>query len=255
LRLEPCGAFAVSGRGGSGPIGISHDTRFRDASGANVIEALKTECLRQRQLKAGEDLFGPGSRQNAIFVLIEGWVLLYTLLEDGKRQILHFAVADTLLGLPPSKGTVATFGVQALTRAVVAEIPHRRVRELVAERPDFALALAQSMARDTDLAFDLLTSIGRSPARVRVARLLLQLFVRAWSRLPGHGIEAVRLPLTQEQLGDATGLSSVHVNRVLHELKREGIAAFHYRRLRILDPDRLIDAAEIDPETLKSWIV
>ena len=71
---------------------------------------------------------------------------------------------------------------------------------------------------------------------------------------PGHRIEEMHLPLTQEDIGDATGLTGVHVNRVLRDLRQEGIAEFHYRRLRILNPDRLVDVAGIDPHVAMSWI-
>ena len=61
------------------------------------------------------------------------------------------------------------------------------------------------------------------------------------------------LPLTQEHIGDATGLTGVHVNRVLRDLRKEGVAEFHYRHLRILNPDKLIGVAGIDPHVALSW--
>src|SRR3546814_111707 len=67
-------------------------------------------------------------------------------------------------------------------------------------------------------------------------------------------IEEMHLPLTQEHIGDATGLTGVHVNRVLGDLKTDGILTFSYRHLSILDPDKLVDVAGIDPALLQSWI-
>jgi hypothetical protein len=64
----------------------------------------------------------------------------------------------------------------------------------------------------------------------------------------------MQLPLTQEHIGDPTGLTFVHVNRVLRDLRAEGIVQFQYRRLRILDPDNLIDAAGVDPHLAMHWI-
>jgi hypothetical protein len=110
------------------------------------------------------------------------------------------------------------------------------------------------MSRDSSLSFAHLTSIGRHSARERVAHLILELFIRYRSRWPGHRIEEMHLPLTQEDIGDATGLTGIHVNRVLGDLKTEGILTFSYRRLSILDPDKLVDVAGIDPELLQSWI-
>jgi CRP/FNR family transcriptional regulator len=93
--------------------------------------------------------------------------------------------------------------------------------------------------------------IGRRSALERVAYLLLELFIRSRLRWPGHRSEEMYIPLTQEHIGDATGLTNVHVNRVL---RKEGIAEFHYRRLQILNPDRLVDVAGIDPHAALSWI-
>ena len=116
------------------------------------------------------------------------------------------------------------------------------------------MRLARSLAHDCNLAFDHLTSIGRRSARERVAHLLLELFTRYRAQWPGNRSEEMVLPLTQEQIGDATGLTFVHVNRVLSALRKEGIVQFHYRRLRILDPDRLIEVAGVDPEIAMSWL-
>jgi hypothetical protein len=84
--------------------------------------------------------------------------------------------------------------------------------------------------------------------------LLLEQFIRYRKRWPGHRIEEMYLPLTQEHIGDATGLTGVHVNRVLGDFRRDGILEFHYRRLRILDPDKLVDVAGVDPHVALSWM-
>jgi hypothetical protein len=110
------------------------------------------------------------------------------------------------------------------------------------------------MSRDSNLSFAHLTSIGRRSARERVAQLILELFIRYRLQWPGHRIEEMHLPLTQEDIGDATGLTGIHVNRVLGDFKTDGILTFSYRRLSILDPDKLVDVAAIDPELLQSWI-
>jgi hypothetical protein len=64
----------------------------------------------------------------------------------------------------------------------------------------------------------------------------------------------MHLPLTQEHIGDATGLTGVHVNRVLRDLRSDGVLEFHYRRLRVLDPDKLVEVAGIDPHVALSWM-
>ena len=207
-----------------------------------------------RKIEAGRDLFSIGSPGDAIFNLLDGWVALYTLLEDGRRQIVQFALPGAILGILPTRGAQATFGAQALTDTVLCVIPHSKLSSLTRDDPDIGMRLARSLARDCNLAFDHMTSIGRRSARERVAHLLLELFVRYRAQWPGNRIEEMCLPLTQEQIGDATGLTFVHVNRVLRVLRKERILEFHYRRLRILDPDKLIEVAGIDPQIAMAWL-
>jgi CRP/FNR family transcriptional regulator len=133
-------------------------------------------------------------------------------------------------------------------------LPHEALGPLSIEHPEIGLQLARLVSRDRNLSYDHLTSIGRRSARERVAHLLLELFVRARAQWPGHRIEEMHLPLTQEHIGDATGLTGVHVSRVLRNLRNERIVQFHYRRLTILDPDRLVDVADMEPHLVRSWI-
>ena len=206
-----------------------------------------------RAIKAGQDIFAAGQPCEAIYNLTDGWAFRYTLLEDGRRQILDFALPGAVLGFHPAKGARATYGVQALTDANVCIIRHPDLAALSREVPQTGLRLAWLIARDRSLAYDHLTSVGRQSAHQRVAHLILELFVRCRAQWPGQRIEQMLLPLTQEHIGDATGLTSVHVNRVLRDLRQERVLEFHYRRLRILNPDKLIDVAETDPHLMMSW--
>lgn len=205
-----------------------------------------------REIAAGNDLFCPGEPCGAIYYLVEGCVFLYDLLEDGRRQILHFALPGAILGLYPNG--VAIYGAQALTDTVVSVTPHDSLELLFEKHPRAGLHFAHAVWRERNFAYDHLSSLGQRSARERVARLLLELFVRYRMRWPGSCIEEMHLPLTQEHIGDATGLTNVHVNRVLRDLRKEGILEFHYRRLRIMDPDKLVDIAGIDREIALSWI-
>lgn len=207
-----------------------------------------------RAIKAGCDLFRHGERGDAIYSLVDGWVALYNLLEDGRRQILQFALPGAVLAFVPTRGAVMNYSAQALTDGVVCVVSHENLGRLATDNPEFGMQLAGLISQDRGLAYDHLSSIGRRSARERVAYLLLELFIRSRLRWPGHRSEEMYLPLTQEHIGDATGLTGVHVNRVLRDLRKERIAEFHYRRLRILNPDKLVDVAGIDPNVVLSWI-
>ena len=207
-----------------------------------------------REFRAGQDLFSLGDPCDSIYNLVSGWVFRYNLLEDGRRQILDFVLPGAVLGFHPARGAMATFGAQALTDVVACVIPHKALEPLAMKHPKIGLRLAWLVSRERSLAFDHLTSVGRHSARERVAHLLLELFLRYRAQWPGNRIEEMNLPLTQEHIGDATGLTFVHVNRVLRDLREDGIVEFHYRRLRILDPDKLVDVAGTDPQLAMSWI-
>jgi CRP-like cAMP-binding protein len=216
--------------------------------------AERLDCCKSgdRRFEAGCDLFSHGEKRDAIYCLADGWVALYSLLEDGSRQILHFALPGAVLAFVP--GQIMTYGALALTDAVVAVVRYNSLYALLDGFPELGMQLAWLVARDRGLAYDRLASVGRHSARERVAHLLLELFIRCRMQWPGHRIEEMQLPLTQEHIGDATGLTGIHVNRVLRDLRNDRILEFHYRRLRILDPDKLIDVAGVDPHVALSWI-
>jgi CRP-like cAMP-binding protein len=203
------------------------------------------------EVKAGHDLFRPSEPRNAVYHLIKGWAFLYELLEDGRRQILHFALPGTFLGPYSDRATV--FGAEALTDAAISVVPYEKLGSLFEKHPEVGLRFACIASRERDLAYDHLSSVGRRSARERIACLLLELFVRYRMQWPGFRIENMYLPLTQEHIGDATGLTGVHVNRILRGLREDGIVEFHYRQLRILNPDKLVEVATINPLTMSAW--
>ena len=202
---------------------------------------------------AGSDVFALGTHCQTIYNLVDGWAFRYSIMEDGQRQILDFVLPGAVLGFCTAKNSVSTYGVQALTNATLCAIPRETFTALLRNMPELGIRLAWLIARDRNLAYDRLSSIGKLSAREQVAHLILELFTRCHAQWPGHDINEMYLPLTQEHVGDAVGMTGVHVNRVLRELREEGILEFHYRRLRVLNIDRLVDVAKIDPHLAVQW--
>lgn len=227
--------------------------QFWDGCPPEAIEAIVSRVSEVRTIKAGEDLFWLGEPCETIFGLLKGWVILYRTFEDGRRQILHFALPPALLGFQAMPGLFMPYSAQALTEAECWTMSPGTFVELCRTYPDVGMRFTSLSLRDNSVAFDHLTNIGRRSAQKRVARLLLELFVRSRMHWPGHRGDKLTLPLTQEDIGDATGLTTVHVNRVLTELRRQDVLSFHYRRLQLLDPDRLVDIAGIDPRSTGLW--
>ena len=232
----------------------ANDEGLSDACAPKILNVIARYKTGDREIRAGQDIIRLGDSCETIYNLVAGWAFLYSLLRDGRRQILQFVLPGAVLGFDLVHDGHATYGVQTLTDTVVSMLPHKALEPLSKEHPEIGLQLAWLTSRDRNLSFDHLTSIGRRSAHERVAHLLLELFMRSHARWPRHRADEMHLPLTQEHIGDATGLTGVHVNRVLRDLLRDGIVAFRYRRLTIRDPDRLMDIAGIEPQLACSWI-
>lgn len=194
----------------------------------------------------GSHLFSVGWNGRSIFNLLHGLVAVYALLEDGRRQIVQFATPGAVLGMCTTNGGETYVGAQALTDICVSVIPMSVLISQSHSEPKVGMRLALSLAGDCNLAFEQLTNIGRRSARERVAYLLCQLYVRIRMLQTDPSAGDITLPITQEQIGDATGLTFIHVNRILSTLRNEGVVELKYRRLKVLDIRRLQELAGVD---------
>jgi CRP-like cAMP-binding protein len=213
----------------------------------HVIEHFKAG---NRVIEAGCDLYYQGEPCSELYTLLDGWVYLYQILEDGRRQILDFALPGAFLGFQPDLDAPMMHSAQCLTDVAVCVFPRKNLLDLFRHHPELALRMAWITARDRTLANEHLTNIGRRVARERVAHLLLELFYRVRLAHPSPHSDSVELPLTQEHIGDALGLTSVHVNRTLRQLREAGLVIFSGRNMQVLDPDMLAEVAGFDSETV-----
>ena len=212
-----------------------------------LFQQFKSET---RQVPAGQDIYTQGGRADEVFTLLDGWVVLYEILENGRRQVLDFALSGAFLAFAPNLDAPTTHAAQAITDASLCVFPRERLIEMLRAYPEVLMRLAWLTARDKFLAQGHLTNVGRRPARERVAHLLLELFHRRRALEPAGDGDSIALPLTQEHIGDALGLTAVHVNRTLRKLREDGLLALKGRTLAILDPDGLAAIAGFDAETL-----
>jgi CRP-like cAMP-binding protein len=173
-----------------------------------------------------------------ISALTAGWVASIRDLADGRRQVLDFFGPGDLLGvLPRQKGvlTLALTPVQLIDLSEVApDKPHC---------PNIAAAIVAYRSEQIARLTERLVSLGRRTAIERLAHLLLELDDRIGDR-ERQADGGWRFPLTQEMLGDALGLSVVHVNRTLQQLRREELVVLSKARLCLLDRRRLADLAQ-----------
>ncbi|KJS41370.1 MAG: hypothetical protein VR70_05005 [Rhodospirillaceae bacterium BRH_c57] len=198
-----------------------------------------------RVVEAGEDLVRPGDPVDESFTCLSGWLFTYYLLEDGRRQILGFTLPGEVISLIGETGP-APFGLQAMTQVRVCAASNAALGRWLRGRCEESQRLMLNVSQHATLAYGLVTSLGRRTARERVAYLLLELHMRLGTASDGN----VRsMPLTQSIIADALGLTAVHVNRTLAQLREVGVVSYVNRRLHIVDGQRLWQeaGAERDP--------
>jgi CRP-like cAMP-binding protein len=200
---------------------------------------------RCRSFQPGHPLIHEGEKISSAFVLAEGWAFSYKLLPDGRRQIVDFQVPGDFLGLRSLLFRTCDHSVEALTPIEAFEVVNADILEAFAQAPRLATAVLWAASRDEALVVEHLVNLGRRSAEERMAHFLLELGARL--NLVGIGTRAgYPCPLTQYHLGDALGLSAVHVNRVLRHLREDGLVTFQRGKVKFQDLERLKEVAAFD---------
>lgn len=171
-----------------------------------------------------------GDVPTACAIVLSGFAFRQKLSGDGARQILSLRIPGDLLDAQTLFLSAVDHNVQALTRAKIGLIPRSAIQQLMDAHPSAAHAITVDILIEASITREWLLNVGRRNALARLAHLLCEFTVRMDSR--GLGVDgAYELPLTQEQLGDALGLTSVHVNRTLKALEAEGVLKRQGRRI------------------------
>jgi len=202
-----------------------------------------------RRLPASAHIIRDGDRPEHISLLLSGFAHRYKLTGEGGRQIISIHMASEFVDLQNGLLGVADHSVQTLTDAEVALIPRSAVEELVLSNPAVGRTLWIDTLIDASIFREWVVNVGRRDSRARVAHLLCEFSLRleAAGLATNHRYE---LPMTQEQLADAVGLTSVHVNRVLKRLAEEGLITRDRRRIVIEDWKRMRDAGDFNERYL-----
>ncbi|MHB2208008.1 Crp/Fnr family transcriptional regulator [Methylobacterium sp. CM6257] len=182
-------------------------------------------------------------------IILSGWACCYQMLNEGRRAILSFHVPGDVPDLQSLHLPHTDFGMTALTPAAVAFVAHADLRALMADYPAISTALWREALITAAVHRAWMAGLGRREARGRLAHLFCELYLRlkAVGLVDGYTLP---LPLRQHDLADALGLTSVHVNRTVKDLRAEGLISLRSRRLEILDWPGLQAAGEFSPHYL-----
>jgi CRP/FNR family transcriptional regulator len=178
-----------------------------------------------------------------VYNLLEGWVLLYQLLPDGRRQIVEILLQGAFFGFQPDIKSEMLHSAVCATPVKVCVFPKSKLIDLFRDHTELALRALTMCARDRLDIHNHLTSLGRRTARERVAHLLFDLDQRIQVRNPGN---LTAIPLTQTQIGDALGLSEIHINRTLQTFRKAGLVSLGRGVIRVLRPSQLAGIAGLD---------
>ena len=202
-----------------------------------------------RLFEAGRDLVQQGQTGQRAFILSSGWVCSYKIQVSGSRHIVDFQIPGDFLGLRSVLLRTSDHGFEPVVDSEASEVLAEDLMQALAEAPRLAAAILWAASRDEAMVVEHLVGIGRRDADARMAHFLLELGSRL--ALVGLGDAAgYDCPLTQYHLADALGLSAVHVNRVLRQLRERGLVTFREGRVSLEDRAGLIDLAGFDPAYL-----
>lgn len=196
----------------------------------------------QRTLGARRDLVREGDPPRLAYLLTGGWATRYKMLEDGRRQTLAFLLPGDLCDVSNSALREMDHSIGAITPISFVEVGYDRLEQLAGAHPRLARAFTWQLLTNLSIQREWTLNLGRRSALERIGHLLCEIVVRLRSMglSDDHGCD---LPLTQNDISEATGLTPVHVNRTLQDMRMRGLIVLKGRRLDIPDLGRLQQVA------------
>jgi CRP-like cAMP-binding protein len=212
-------------------------------------KAIRALPFAYRTLDAGAYLVREGEPPEQCALLLSGFAYRHKVTGEGGRQIMSVHMAGEFLDLQNSFLAVADHNVQMLTRCEVALVPVPAIQKLAEQHPLIGRAMWIDTLIDAAIFREWIVNVGRRDSTTRIAHLLCEFALRleAAGLARDHRYE---LPMTQEQLADAVGLTPVHVNRVLKELGRMGLIDRNKRAVTIVNWNRLREAGDFSSRYL-----
>ncbi|MEP9403386.1 Crp/Fnr family transcriptional regulator [Sphingomonas sp. VNH70] len=223
--------------------------RARDTISAEEEAVIRASLGEVRTVPAGTTCIRAGERLHHSTLLLDGYMCRYKDLPGGERQITEIHTSGDFLDLHSFSLKMLDHNILALTTSRVVLVAHARLTEITERHPHLARVYWFLTTLDAAIHREWVLSLGRRSAIERIAHLICELRVRLG--LVGMADDTgFELPLTQADLSDCTGLTPVHVNRTLRELRERGLMEFRSKRVTILDPAGLQALAEFDDSYL-----
>jgi CRP-like cAMP-binding protein len=197
---------------------------------ANLVKTIK--------IHKNIDFIVTGNRYESLYINHDGWLFRYKILHNGRRQILGFILPEEIFGLQACLYKSSLYSVAAITDASLSAIPANMLNEIFERSPAVSNALFFSALCESAVLGEHLIDTGRRSAYERISHFLLELF----ARLSPVGLTndlSFKMPLTQELIGDALGLTTIHVNRTICLLREDKLIAIDGKCVTLLDYEAL----------------
>jgi CRP-like cAMP-binding protein len=195
--------------------------------------------------KSGEDIIGIGDRPDDVHLVIEGWAGRYKILPEGERHIMAYLIPGDFCDAQVALLRRMDHSIGALSHCKIAFMPREKISDIITKHPRLAQALWWATLVDEAILREWLVTRTRR-ADKRVAHLICEMLLRA-KAVGLTDDDSFQLPLTQETLGDTMGLSTVHMNRTLQDLRSQELISSEGRRMIVHDFERLKQFADFDP--------
>lgn len=199
------------------------------------VKSFKVDELR---IAAGVSFLRERTQSEHLYTVLSGWAFRYKLLDDGRRQILNYAIPADMLGLQGAIMKEMDHSVDSLTPMVLCVFPRSKLWDLYSRFPSLAFDVTWLAAREEQHIDENLVSVGRRSALERLAYLLLHLFVRA-EEVGLTQNDSVQFPFTQQHIADSLGMSLVHTNRTVQRLLATKAVRWNNRVFEVLDRGEL----------------
>ena len=224
--------------------------RLRTPISSVVERVIRSLLAVPREVAADQMLVRSGDRLNQSLLLLDGWLVRCKDLPSGERQILEIHLAGDFADLHGFTLQRLDHDIVSLTRCVIGIVPHERLKAITENHPHLTRVYWLLTNIDASIAREMALSLGQRPAISRMAHLFCELHVRLG--IVGRTTDRMfEFPLTQRELSECLGLTVVHVNRTLQELRRRRIIEAENRQVTILDKLALEALAEFDPNYLQ----
>lgn len=218
----------------------------RDAISADERAALLDAASGVETFPAGADLVREGDRPDRSMLVAQGFTTRYRLMSDGTRQITAIHLPGDFVDLHSFLLKTMDHAVGALSPCRIVTFPHANLKLITEHHPHLTRMLWLMTLLDAAIHREWIVAMGRRSALEQMAHLLCEIFTRLSIVGLGDRDRELILPINQTELGDTLGLSTVHVNRTLQQLRAEQLITWQGQSVRVLDWDRLAGIAQFD---------